>query len=252
VPLLTLTVSAVLAETRRNRIARLDLEGRRFPYLAGQYVLLGDHGQADRRPYSIANAPVHAERDGVLEFLIQVVEDESPGPHLRRLERGVPIDVEGPEGHFTLPVERQPADSRLPRATARQARRYLFVGGGTGIAPLRAMAWQVLETQPGAAVSLVQSARTPEELSYRAELAAAAAAGRLTLIETITRGGPGGAWNGARGRIDMERLAPLLSPDTLCYVCGPDSLVEDVPRLLASLGATDIKTEHWADVPNRE
>jgi ferredoxin-NADP reductase len=113
------------------------------------------------------------------------------------------------------------------------------------------MTWQVLETQPRAAVSLVQSARTPQELSYRTEFAAAAAAGKLTLLETVTRGGPGREWNGARGRIDVARLAALVSPDTLCYVCGPDSLVEDVPRLLASLGATRVRTEHWADAPNR-
>ncbi|RPJ75866.1 MAG: FAD-dependent oxidoreductase [Acidobacteria bacterium] len=235
-PLMTLPVSDVRVETRRNRIVRLAL-GRHhpFPYRAGQHVLLGDHGQADRRPYSIANAPVHAARDGALEFLIQVVEDESPGPHLRRLERGTRVDVEGPAGNFTLP-----SDSDAHTA------RYLFVGGGTGIAPLRAMAWEVLETQPGARVSLVQSARTPEELSYTAELRALATAGRLSLLETVTRAAADGGWTGTRGRIDAGTLAPLFSPGALCFVCGPDSLVEDVPLVLASLGAKDVKTEHWA------
>jgi ferredoxin-NADP reductase len=231
VPLITLTVADVRVETPRNRILRLALDGRNFAYRAGQHVLLGDHGQPDRRPYSIAGAPVHASRHGSLEFLIQVVEDESPGPHLRRLQRGAAVDVEGPAGDFVLPET--------------HAARYLFVGGGTGIAPLRAMAWQVMETQPAARVSLVQSARTPEELAYTAELRAAAAAGRLDLLETVTRTDEGG-WTGARGRLDAVQLAPLFSPEALCFVCGPDSLVEDVPRLLASLGATQIRTEHWS------
>jgi ferredoxin-NADP reductase len=232
VPRVTLTVAVVHVETPLNRIVRLALQGANFPYRAGQHVLLGDHGQPDRRPYSIAGAPVHAARHGVLEFLIQVIEGESPGPHLQHLQRGVVVDVEGPAGDFVLPE------------TA--ADRYLFVGGGTGIAPLRAMAWQVIETQPRARVSLVQSARTPEELSYTAELRAAAAAGRLELLETVTRTEAGGDWAGARGRLDIERLSALFSPDALCFVCGPDSLVEDVPLLLASLGAKEIRTEHWS------
>lgn len=231
-PLITLPVSGVLVETPRNRIVRLSLEGRPFPYRAGQHVLLGDHGQSDRRPYSLSDAPARAARNGVLEFLIQVIEDESPGPHLRRLAPGALLDVEGPAGEFVLPPDSG-------------AGRYLFVGGGTGIAPLRAMAWQVLETQPGARVAVVQSARTPEELSFAGELRAAAAEGKLQLLETVTRPGTDAGWEGARGRLDAAHLAPLFSPDTLCFVCGPDSLVEDVPRLLASLGAKDIRTEHW-------
>ena len=232
-PLITLPVSDVRAETPRNRIVRLDLRDRPFPYRAGQHVLLGDHGQPQRFPYSIANAPAQAEREGVLEFLIQVVETESPGPHLRRLEPGVLVDVEGPAGDFVLP------------SSDGVAAAYLFVGGGTGIAPLRSMIGQVLETQPGAAVAVVHSARTPEELSYRGELRALAAAGRIRLLETVTRAEAGSLWSGARGRLDTERLAQMFSPDAFCYVCGPDSLVEDVPRLLASLGATHVRTEHW-------
>ena len=92
---------------------------------------------------------------------------------------------------------------------------------------------------------LVQSARTPGELSYTGELRAAAAAGRLDLVETVTRAEAEG-WPGARGRIGLAHLAPLLPAEARCYVCGPDSLVEDVPRLLASLGARHVRTERWA------
>ena len=49
------------------------------------------------------------------------------------------------------------------------------------------------------------------------------------------------------GRAQIE--AAMTGPQPLCYVCGPDSLVEDVPRLLAALGVppSRIYTEHWAD-----
>ena len=230
--LLTLAVAENLPEPSRNRIVRLALGGEPLSYRAGQHVLLGDHGQSDRRPYSIAIAPAHARRTGLLEFLIQTVDDDSPGPHLPSLLPGRLIDVEGPAGDFVLPDD------------AGAARSFLFVGGGTGIAPLRAMIWEVLETRPDARVSLVQTARAPEELAFAGEFRAAARASRLRLTETVTRPG-GDQWRGPRGRIDRAQLAPLVSPDTLCFVCGPDSLVEEVPRLLVSLGVAGVRTERW-------
>jgi NAD(P)H-flavin reductase len=236
VPTLTCPIRGVFHETPRNRLVRLALDGRRFPFAAGQYVLLGDHGQPARKPYSIACAPVQASASGELEFLIQVSDGESPGPHLARLAPGRLVDVEGPAGSFVLP------ESRLEGAVA-------FIGGGTGIAPLRSMIWQVLSTMPGVRVSVLQSARAPEELAYSSELRQLAAEGRIRLIETITRDVPG-TWRGERGRISGAHVSRLVdSPGTLCYVCGPDSLVEDVPVLLDARGVppASIRTEHWND-----
>jgi ferredoxin-NADP reductase len=50
--------------------------------------------------------------------------------------------------------------------------------------------------------------------------------------------------------VDTAHLEELVvGPDTWCFVCGPDSLVEGVPRLLAEIGVPDsrIRTEQWAD-----
>jgi len=144
--------------------------------------------------------------------------------------------VEGPAGSFVLPERLE--DGRIA-----------FIGGGTGIAPLRAMLWQVLETQPATRVAVLESARTSGELAYSRELRQLAAEGRIRLVETITREVPNG-WRGDVGRINAEQLAGLIDgPDTRCYVCGPDSLVEEVPVLLADLGVPPafIETEHWKD-----
>jgi len=211
---------------------RVGLRGQRFDFLAGQYVLLGQAGQPDRRPYSIASAPAEAARQGALEFLIQVDEHGSPGPHLPALDPGVGLAVEGPAGDFTLRPE--------PGAD------YLFVAGGTGVAPIRSMVFHVLETDPGARVSLVQAARSGDELSYGAEFRALAREGRIHLLESVTREAPD-LWHGVRGRVRPADLAPLApGPRTLAFVCGPDSLVEEIPRLLAALGVSRTTTEHWA------
>jgi glycine betaine monooxygenase B len=238
VAILTAHISGVAGEARETRAVRLALDGPIPAFEAGQYMLLGDHGQPVRKPYSIACSPLQAKHAGHLEFLIQVVGDESPGPHLARLEVGRPVDVEGPFGSFVLPAGARP-------------RVVVLVGGGTGIAPLRAMLWQLLEESASTRIAFVHSARTPEGLSYTGELRALAGAGRIALVETVTRDAPA-SWHGRRGRIDAPVLAGLVpGPDAWCFVCGPDSLVDGIPRLLAAVGVDlqNIWTEHWADGP---
>jgi len=234
VPIFTCVVTAVIRETPRNRVVRLGLDGRALVFEAGQYVALGDHGQPERKPYSIACSPAQAARDGQLEFLIQVGEDESPGPHLPVLAAGRLVDVEGPSGSFGLPPGARPPAVAL-------------ICGGTGIAPLRAMLWQILSDSPSTKVALLQSARTPDEFSYAEELRGLAGEGRIMLLETVTRDAPP-SWRGNRGRADARMLAGWIDgPDTWCFVCGPDSLVEGIPRLLTSVGvhARNIRVEHW-------
>lgn len=235
-PLLSLPIVHARQETPRNRVVRLGLDGRPFAFDAGQYVLLGQPGAAAPRPYSIACSPVQAREQGALEFLIQVGEDGTAGPHLPSLEDGRTVEVDGPEGTFVLP-------------TGRPAQDVLLVAGGTGIAPLRAMLWELLAGSNPPRIGLVQSGRTPDELPFAAEFRALALSGRIHLVETVTRDAPD-SWQGVRGRIGRSQLeAAITGAAPLCFVCGPDSLVEDVPRHLAALGISParIYTEHWAD-----
>jgi ferredoxin-NADP reductase len=241
VPLLSLPVVQARYETPRNQVIRLGLGDQSFDFDAGQYVLLGQGGLAEPKPYSIACSPSYALRRRVLEFLIQVGSDGTPGEHLPRLAVDQQLDVQGPEGDFVLPTGRLAGD-------------VLFVAGGTGIAPLRAMLWQLLESGADARIGLVQSGRTPEELAYAGEFRQLAREGRIHLVETVTRDAPH-SWQGIRGRIGRAQIeAAMTGPRPLCYVCGPDSLVEDVPRLLASLGVSPalVYTEHWADQAAKE
>jgi ferredoxin-NADP reductase len=55
-------------------------------------------------------------------------------------------------------------------------------------------------------------------------------------------------WRGDRGRITRDRLARLIdTPETLCFVCGPASMVDDVPPMLRDLGVQEarIRIEEW-------
>jgi ferredoxin-NADP reductase len=230
---LTLPLRDVLPATPRARIARIGLDGYSFDYAPGQAVMIGSHGGETRRPYSIASAPEDARRDGFVELLIGVNEDGVPGAHLA-LEPGGLVDVEGPLGAFTFPA--------APEET-----RFIFIAGGTGIAPLRAMLRHALRL-PHRNIGLFYSARTPDEFAFESELRDLAAAGEIELRQTVTRAPDAVDWNGARGRLDRATLGELVhGPATLCFVCGPAAMVADMPRMLEDLGVPKgrIKIEEW-------
>jgi NAD(P)H-flavin reductase len=227
---LTLTVREMLPATPRARIVRLELAGQSFDYAAGQAVLVGAPGAARRRPYSIAAAPEEAKRDQCLELLVGV---DATGPAPLPLEPGAPMDVEGPIGSFVFPPE--PSE-----------RRFVFIAGGTGIAPLRAMLHHALAI-PHRQIGLYYSARTPDEFAYEQEFRALAGAGRIELHQAVTRA-TDGPWAGIRGRIGRAELQPLVhGPETLCFVCGPPALVTEMSGLLGDLGIarSRIRVEEW-------
>jgi ferredoxin-NADP reductase len=231
--LLTLPIREVLPATPRARIVRIDLGRERFPYLPGQALLIATHGDEQRQPYSLAGAPEDAEHDRSLELLVRVGSEVSPGSHLT-LEPGAIVDIEGPFGGFTFPPK--PED-----------RRFVFIAGGTGIAPLRAMLRHALHGSHEQ-IGLLYSARTPGEFAYERELQSLAREGRIELKQTVTRDLASDHWTGARGRIGLGDLAPLIHhPATMCFICGPPALVEEMPRLLGELGISRhrVRIEEW-------
>jgi len=227
-----LRIREVLLATPRARLVRIDLDGQPFPYDPGQAVLVASHGYGKRKPYSIASAPEDVERDGYLELLIGVDSGGGAGPHLA-LQPGEAVDIDGPLGRFTFPAD--PAE-----------RRFLFVAGGTGIAPLRAMMRHALRV-PHDEVGLLYSARTPLEFAFEDEFRTMARKGQINLRQTVTREAAD-TWHGTRGRIGQADLAPLVHhTETLCFVCGPPALVADIPKQLAELGVDPIRVriEEW-------
>ena len=229
---LTRPIRDVRPATPRARTVTIDLAGASFAYLAGQAVFVGAQGAERRRPYSIAAAPEESIRDASLELLIGVDAEGNPGGNLR-LEPGVLVDIDGPVGRFTFPPD--PLE-----------RRFLFIAGGTGVAPLRAMLHHALNV-PHEAIGLLFSARTPAEFAYEQEFRSLAAAKRIELELRVTRE-VAQDWGGVRGRLGREDLAPLVhGRATLCFVCGPPALVEEIPQILVDLGVPRerIKIEEW-------
>jgi NAD(P)H-flavin reductase len=232
--LVTVPLADVVAATPRSRILSLDLGDTSFAFVAGQAVIVGEHGQTDRRPYSIASSPERAHETRRLELLIGLDAAGSIGPHLLSLMPRTLIDLEGPVGAFMFP-------------DAPSERRLLFVAGGTGIAPLRAMLDHTLRRHPSEQISLLYSARRADEFAFIEELRDHADAGRIELHQTVTREDE--SWEGGRGRIGRSHFEAVLHEPkrTLCFVCGPPAMVSESVETLAELGVPRelIRREQW-------
>jgi ferredoxin-NADP reductase len=219
--------------TPRAHIIRLDLLGQPFPYQAGQAAYLQPRGADKRRPYSMASAPEETARHGLIEFLVQTGHDGS-GLLPELVRPGTPVAVDGPLGTFTFPAHPH-------------ERQFLFIAGGTGIAPLRSMLWHTLLAERNGKAGLIYSVRSPEEFAYMDEFQRLEDEGRLDFRHTVTRAATEG-WTGRQGRIDASCLEGLVVPgDTLCFVCGPPSLVGEIPPQLRELGVREdqIRLEQW-------
>ena len=214
--------------TRRIRVA---LDGTSYSYRAGQAASVSaEAGQ--HTPYSIASAPYETEEGGFLEFLVKVDGSTRFGSQVGALPAGATIHVLPPTGGFGLP----PDAPEHP---------LLFIAGGTGIAPVRSMLMQAIHIDQRHRPTLLFSARTPDEFAFVNEFHALQDAGRLTLILTLT--GNAQEWQHARGRASRDRLAALMAPDMLYFVCGPQAMVSELSGMLTGLGAADeqIRTERW-------
>jgi NAD(P)H-flavin reductase len=227
-------VTSVRRATPSTRIVRVRPSRTPFFYRAGQAAEIGPRGGTSLTPYSMASAPEDAARDGCLEFLVKVDSHERWGDDYDPLARGQSLRLRGPFGHFTFPEHVT-------------AGRFLLIAGGTGIAPLRAMIRHGRTVGSNLEFRLLYSARTPADFAYRSELVGMARRREIELTLTATRDVPD-RWRGERGRITKAQLMPLMEErPQQCFVCGPKSMVDDVPRILVELGIerSRIRVEEW-------
>lgn len=173
------------------------------PWTAGAHlavpVRLAD-GREETRPYSLAGDPARTDH-----YLIAVHrEDQGRGGSTavhRDFMLGLRLRCGPPRNHFALHDDPRPA---------------LLIAGGIGITPLRAMALALLRA--GRNFVLHAIAPTSAALPFMAELTGElGAAARCWFTRA-----PG------HTRPDLDGLLDGLAPDTVIYVCGPESLTDAV------------------------
>lgn len=209
------TVKEVVQETPRVRLARLTWpDVSKFSFKPGQWVgvycddFIGENNKPLRRAFSIASSP----GENYIELCI--ARGNGLSAHLQDLKLGSVVHLDGPYGMFWL----------------RPAQKYLFIAGGTGIAPFRPMLHQALAE--GKEVTLIYSMKTPSDFIYRKELESLK--GKFKMIPTITVD-QFPQWTGERGRVQTF-LHKYFKKGYDVYVCGPPPMVEAVNQKLEELG----------------
>ncbi|MHB8604903.1 MAG: ferredoxin--NADP reductase [Thermoplasmatota archaeon] len=169
-------------------------------------------------PMSLATSPT---RD-YLEFGARLLSGSPWKKAFGALQAGDTVEIDGAYGHFVLD----------------ETRDAVLVAGGIGITPLKGMAEYATDMTLPIDVALLYSNRSLDEVAYRDEIDALAAAnGRLTALYTLTREEPPAGSRMRKGRIDRAMLAEALAahPDAVFYVCGRDEMVRDAFRTLLEL-----------------
>jgi len=192
------------------------------PHPAGSHVTLTTPG-GHRRSYSVTNPP--SERDRY----VVAVQREAAG-------RG---------GSASLVDDLRVGDAvsvAAPRATVElvDAERYLFVAGGIGITPLRAMLHEVLARGHRDA-TLLYLTRSPETTAYREELAALVAQDDLAHVVVLHH-------SASAGRVDLWPWLEHPDDGLHLYACASAGLLAEVRALTAHWRPSRVHLEDFAGV----
>jgi ferredoxin-NADP reductase len=194
-------------------------------HLAGQHLdirLTADDGYQASRSYSLSSGPHETP-----QITVERVDDGEVSPYLVDvIESGDEIELRGPIGGYFV---WEPS-----------AGRPLLIGGGSGIAPLRAI-WRA-NTEAGGA-TLLCSAQSSERIIFADELATRTDLDiriHLTRVTDSTH---------RAGRISSEDVQAALESATpeIIYLCGPTAFVETIARYLVGLQVDPrtIRTERF-------
>lgn len=209
----------ILSRSVRNLVFQAR-EPAGFHWLPGQHVELFERAEPSRRfAYSLASAQLEAS-PGLFEL---AVGRDGSALAVNALRIGGVIEVAEPRGKFV-----RAGDDPNPS---------VFIGVGTGVAPLRSMIASALNRPPpGAPLLLLFGCRSEDELLWGDEFAQWAEQPRFDFWPTLSQSGA--SWSGRKGYV-QSHLASLGDALTEAdfYVCGSRSMVDDVAGRLVGLGA---------------
>ncbi|GAH96969.1 unnamed protein product [marine sediment metagenome] len=180
----------------------------------GEYSVFGI-GEA---PFCISSSPTRRDH---LEFAVQRVGKVTNALH--RLSVGAEIGFRGPYGN-SAPLDFI-RDKNL-----------VFVAGGIGLAPLRSLIWNVIDTRDRYKnIDIIYGARSPTDLCFKYDLDAWDKDKTVNMVTTVDKGDE--TWTGREGFVPtvLEQVAPS-ARDTVAIVCGPPIMIRFTSPVLEKLG----------------
>ncbi len=238
---LTLIVSEIIEDTPSTRTLRLiSEEGYLPPFQAGQYinVFVNIDGVSSARPYAISSSPSQrqfydltikrAEGGFVSHFLLDSV------------NVGDAFETSGPMGTFHYNPLFHGDD-------------LVFFAGGSGIAPARSIARDIIDRQLPVKLHIIYSNSFEHDVIFAQEMRdLTESSPGITLTEIVSR--PTEAHRGHAGRLTQEMLTQWIDqPDTKRYfICGPTPFNNHVASLLHAMGVKPGKIQVEANGPPKQ
>jgi ferredoxin-NADP reductase len=188
--------------------------------------------EGNTRAYSIVSAP----HEGDITITTRM-RDTAFKRVLKNAEAGLPVEMAGPFGSFTL--------------HQKESRPAIMLVGGIGITPFFSMMKDVVERKLPHKITLFYSNRRPEDTAFLEELKKLAEQnGNFIFVPTMTEMEKSTqAWIGETGYITkemIEKYAPERT-DAVYYSAGPQPMVVAMRKILNEMGVSDddIKTEEF-------
>jgi NAD(P)H-flavin reductase len=198
-------------------------------FLPGQSIAVlfldEDSGSSSERYYSLVSPPSSSHQ---LVLLVRAGEYGKGATFLSTKMVGDELRFSGPFGSFHLHDEPE--------------RDLLFIGTGTGVAPLWSMIASLLEQSCSQPMTLLWGLRRESDIYYFDELRRwANCHPNFSFILTLSQ--PGQHWKGKTGRV-THLLKEFPKVDHLAvYVCGNRKMVGEVTSLLHHKGRCSIYRE---------
>ncbi len=216
-----LTVAELRDETPDVRTLRLRMptNGNSVNWQAGQFAQVTVFGVGEC-PFTFANSPT---RKSFVECTFKLMGKVTSA--LREVGIGESVGLRGPYGNF-FPAE----DWR--------ARDVLFVGGGIGMAALRAPLQFVLDHRNDyGEILILNGARTVADIVYKEEMKEWSAYEGVKLVRTVDPGGETAEWDGEVGLVPhvFENIAPKPN-GSIVVTCGPPIMIHFMLLTLEKLG----------------
>lgn len=233
----TFSASLVAARTVTPRVRELvfEREGAPFHFTSGQWVSVvlpknDEKGRPIRRSYSIASVPVSG--GSRFELVVTLVEGGVGSTFLHELPVGSKVEVKGPQGMFTRPVDVGPS---------------LFVATGTGVAPFRGMVHDAIASGRTDPLWILFGVRTLDDALYRVEFEALAAKHPFVKF-ALSLSRPTDGWQGLSGYVQTHTLAWWKELSTHgrphAYVCGVKKMLTSVRDVLKTEGGAERQQLH--------
>ena len=207
---------------------------RPIDFQAGQYVNLRVPGEHAPRAFSIASAP---QGGGQIELNIRQVPGGKATAWIHQgLRAGDKVSLSGPYGRFFVRKS-----ARLP---------VLFLAGGSGLSSPRSMILDLMAEDCELPITLVNGARSQDELYHHVEFEALAEGHpNFTYLPVLSGEPESSGWRGARGFVH-EAAKEHFANDFRghkAYLCGPPLMIDACISTLMQgrLFERDIYTERF-------